>query len=360
MDIGKRTALIIFALVVIMAMVYSSRGGSTSGTAGSEGQTATQPEKAVGRLGGEDGSKYDPKTIYHEELPYRVEGNVIDLSTVDAPVDIGARAFKLRQVDGAYPLKVATISTSRCMIGDLDIISAEMKAHPGAELLLSVEPVTTSFSRFQPIVQKTSVGKLRGGSTLTFLLPPSPQPVHLALFICKDSDGSGRCQSKEVKDLNQVIDPYFGKNPPNAKNPPSDKIFFFHYFLLEGSSLTSFDSELENKAYDRLSEYILSRTQNGLQATEVASRVKFLNDKIRSANVDFSRNRVVIDLPRDDQGKCSGSSVPVPPDLLNELNAAKRLPDKKPKEDAEETVDQTEEPPAEEPTAEEPAATDAL
>ena len=126
-----------------------------------------------------------------------------------------------------------------------------------------------------------------------------------------------RCGNKEVTDLNRVMDQYYSDDPPNPSRPPSDKIYFFHYLLYEGSSLTSFDAELEAQAYDKLSGYLNERAKNGFQAKEIAQRVKTLNDKIRSANIDFSRNRILLDLPHSDEGKCVDIYKDIPPEVLN-------------------------------------------
>ena len=86
-------------------------------------------------------------------------------------------------------LRLAVRPEPRCVLGDLDAISLEMKrmaqerADPAAtNMLLTIEPLASS--SFPPVVKSMSQGEVNPKQGASFVLPQSPGWTLAGVFIC--------------------------------------------------------------------------------------------------------------------------------------------------------------------------------
>lgn len=239
--------------------------------------------------------------------------------SVDAYPELKIRSKQLQgnPKDTAFYFTIS--SDARCMVGDLDIIGKELEHSPESKLLLTIEPLQPSDDG--PYVAKEiTIAKIAGGVRIPLLLPRSDGLRHMALYVCKDSTGEGRCRDKSVGDLNKVYQAYYplnGGKPVSQNYRATDKIYFFQYLLLDGDSLVAFDTEATVKASDKLEGYLVERTRKSSEAREVVGRVSKMNDTINSVPVTFTGSYIHLDLPRLDQSICAAAGPqPLPEEMV--------------------------------------------
>ena len=254
-------------------------------------------------------------------------GTTAIIDTGEAPKPVNVDAFpelkiRSKQLQG-NPKDTAfyfTISSdARCMVGDLDIIGKELEHSPESKLLLTIEPLQPTDDG--PYVSKEiTIAKIAGGVRIPLLLPRSDGLRHMALYVCKDSTGEGRCRDKSVGDLNKVYQAYYplnGGKPVSDSYRATDKIYFFQYLLLDGDSLVAFDTEATVKESEKLESYLVERTRKTSEAREVVGRVSKMNDTINSVPVAFTGSYIHLDLPRLDQSICAAAGPqPLPEEMV--------------------------------------------
>ncbi len=210
-------------------------------------------------------------------------------------------------------------SDARCMVGDLDIIGKELEHSPDAKLLMTIEPLQPNDDG--PYISKEiTIAKIAGGVRIPLLLPRADGLRHMALYVCKDSTGDGRCRDKAVGDLNKVYQAYYplnGGKPVADSYRATDKIYFFQYLLLDGDSVVAFDTEATVKESKKLEDYLVERTRKTSEARDVVARVSKMNDTINSVPVAFTGSYIHLDLPRLDQSVCAAAGPqPLPEEMV--------------------------------------------
>ena len=297
-------------LVFIVIAIYQARDTTPTTTA----TTVNELIDENGRAKPSDRSPTErAEELLRGNFTATANGVVIDLSSLDAPKEINARALKLSRAKDGFNLLFTVYSQRRCMIGDFDIVRKELTRSPESKLLLTLEPLLPT-DDLPPQSKEISLAGIESGMRFSMAIPERAEPTHFALYICKVSDGSSTCGDKSVEDLNLVMENY--DFPGAASEKPKDKIYYFQYFLLDANSLTSFKNEIELETYGKMKRYLTTRLNNTFAAQEVSDRVKQLNWTIRSESAKFERNRILLNLPRADSGKCQEEGVVVPDGLL--------------------------------------------
>jgi len=107
-------------------------------------------------------------------------------------------------------LRLAVRPEARCVLGDLDAISLEMKrmaqerADPAAtNMLLTIEPLASS--SFPPVVKSMSQGEVNPKQGASFVLPQSPGWTLAGVFICmaRETRGGPRLPRQKDRDVRQ-------------------------------------------------------------------------------------------------------------------------------------------------------------
>lgn len=215
-------------------------------------------------------------------------------------------------------LHVRITSSPRCMVGDMDIISEELRGSEKHRLLFSVEPLLKS-SSFPPQVRQLTEGQFERGTTQSFALPVSDKPIHIGIFVCKDDEEEGRCRKKPIQSLDDLYLKAQMKQPGSSEPvvPSSDKTYFFEYAILERDTLHLVETELSVDNYFRLIEFLKPLVNIQEEALALVREVRRYNKAIKSVAAGVSSSYVVIDLPHLEPGVCQSRGpqplFPVPP-----------------------------------------------
>lgn len=242
----------------------------------------------------------------------------------DAPESIRARYVSMSKTDGSYHFQVKIRSEPRCMQGDMDIIQKDLRYTMNPRLLLTLENLGP-VSEFEPVIMVLKPNELHAGATFTFKVPELERAQHVGLFLCLDNAGANSCKNKQAIDLVDVANRYVkgrtrrlldGKRISDA----SDKMYFFHHFLIDRERLIGFDTTIEDSDYSEAERYLQDVAQDGGVTSEVIARTKFLNQTIRSMPAKIRKRNVLLNLPREDQGKCAERKIFLPPSLQRAMD----------------------------------------
>ncbi len=207
-------------------------------------------------------------------------------------------------------LDVAIEIERECRFGDFDIMLADlnMSGPMGNDLLLSVEPIVPTKSEFKPVYVKLSVPDIEFGYKKTFALSLPKQREHLGVFLCRDRDKKGKCNSKEIFDYGQIEESL--QNEGSLKIRKADKIYFFQYLYAENDELHFLTDNVESlkeafAAVDR----ITSTVANASLREEIKKKAKKLFDALGSYVVTKKpeKNKLTLQvmLAKMDKTKCS-------------------------------------------------------
>jgi hypothetical protein len=197
-------------------------------------------------------------------------------------------------------------SPPRCMIGDLDIIREEINHSRKKNILLTLEPLLGG-SDFPAQTSRIPNGELGRGVDHPLVLPANAQPLHAALYICKDDDGDGRCGRKPPAKMERIYTAYMQsrrRSLPAAEIEPGDKIYFFQYLLVEARTATVFNSDMSATSYNELVSFLDARGISTDEALAIVRRVRRLNTIIRSATVEVRGSFFDLVLPHVDGALC--------------------------------------------------------
>lgn len=209
------------------------------------------------------------------------------------------------------------------MEGDMDIIRREVNHSKNPRLLMTLEPMIPGNYALPKLVKEVSLSQLSPGKSFTFVLPESIMPQHLGLYICLDSAGTNTCRNKMVTDLANLDKNFAGQSPDEENRQffraVSDKVYFFHYFLLEGQSLMAFDNLMEKSSYPTLRKYLENRLGDSNAAGDISAQLRQLNGTIASMPAKVTRQFVQINLPRYERGECEKRKIKFPKELMRKL-----------------------------------------
>ena len=232
----------------------------------------------------------------------------------------GMKSRALRVTPRGAALSVNLRSEPWCDEGDFDFIQRDLAKSKHGRLIVSVEPLSAADDsrlgrRFVVPLQDIIVGKV-----LTFDLPRTIEPMHLGLFVCKDSTGTGRCLGKDVVSTealhgDQAHSPDIGVGiaeeavaEPVISGEPTDKIYYFSYLLVEQGVVRVLDNQMDSGAYQQLEGYLNRMGTGPDRAQQLVGMISDINRKLSSGGVDLSKEMFEINLPRAAPGSCPGSS----------------------------------------------------
>jgi len=217
-------------------------------------------------------------------------------------------------------LRLAVRPEARCVLGDLDAISLEMKrmaqerADPAAtNMLLTIEPLASS--SFPPVVKSMSQGEVNPKQGASFVLPQSPGWTLAGVFICmaQGKQGEARaCRDKKIVTYDKVLQSYrvdvdyktgeAHKRP--SSGPVEDKVYFFRYIILH-DDLVYFSSQPMSEArYEALASLLASKAPgDGKGTEELVGAVKALNE-LQSVPLKKDGDQLIVTLPFYDKAKC--------------------------------------------------------
>ncbi len=315
----KNVQNLLLGIIILMALIPlawdkarpAPKSSSTTSVAGNPSDTTTSdklrslPPERTFHLGSANNFSSDLKS----EIPLS-----------DAPENIRARYVPMSMIDGEYYFHVKIYSEARCMQGDMDIIQKELRYTRKPRLLLSLENLGPSSGAFQSVTKVLEAGDLQAGASFTFKVPELLQAQHVGLFLCLDSAGANSCKNKPAYDLVDVANRYIKgrtKRLKNGKRIPdaTDKIYFFHHFLIDRDRLIGFDTTIGEEDYVDAERYLEDIARDGGVTSEVLARAKYLNQRIRSMPAKIRKRNILVNLPREEQGKCAEAKILLPPSL---------------------------------------------
>ena len=215
-------------------------------------------------------------------------------------------------------LKIILTSSRQCSWGDLDLIALELREHQQknihARFLVSVEALDGSMAT----AKEFDVSKFVRGEVATLpsvLLPLSSgaKGVPVGIFVCKDSQGRGRCLGAKIEDFNEVFSRHVVEMKdgasvsgvaPDRLEPTvagDDVVYFFQPAILmpEGLMVVGYDfTDASLKVFERH-----LKTSYGAAQSSVDT-IRNGITKVRSGIVMVPSSGITIDLPASDQSKC--------------------------------------------------------
>ena len=215
---------------------------------------------------------------------------------------------KLPKDPAGVKLKIK-VPSNGCIISDWDVITMERENSDNKRLLLSIEALGDA--SVKPVVKEITNFDLTKGFVSTLSLPSTAAATPLAIYICKDTENSGKCTGKEAKDINTVAKAYSAPLPVDPRNnnlpempkPPkaTDKIYYFGYLVVDKSTVYSLKSE----AMKDQATVNADLKKLGVAKTEQAfAELKKLDAEIRSEQPALEEGALTINLPHMDPAAC--------------------------------------------------------
>ena len=216
-------------------------------------------------------------------------------------------------------LRIMVRPEARCVLGDLDAISLEMKrmaqerANPTAtELLLTIEPLASS--SFPPVVKSMSVGEVDFKQGTSFVLPRTPDRTLAGVFICMaqvSERGDRACRDKKIVPYDKVLQNYRvdvdyktgSAHTHPTSGPVEDKVYFFRYLILHDDHVSFSSQPMSEARYEALPSLLASNAPGGGKAAEGLAAVKALNE-LQSVPLKKDGDQLIVTLPFYDQAKC--------------------------------------------------------
>ena len=234
---------------------------------------------------------------------------IVDTALAAAPPAEIMAPFELEQSGGGLRMKVRVSAPSNgCTWGDLDAIQLEMKSTKTPRLLVSVEALGTGGGTIAPVTTDISSFDLEKGFVTTFVLPKFSKPANLVFYLCKDSDRKGKCAGKPAVRPQTVLQSYLtpldretGKRgPAPEEKEASDKIYYYAYVLVNGSTGYTLKNNMDEPDYAKLGEYLKS-----IGVTpDVAKAIRENNDAMDSVQPAVVDDVLTLSLPRLEKDAC--------------------------------------------------------
>lgn len=235
-------------------------------------------------------------------------------------LSISIQAYAENQVpliDGRINFKVEALS--RCNLGDLNLIAAEVNREPGERrrIIATIEAIPGSEASFVA-GNSGQILTLNQADFKTLLKPEFQIAIKgaksaqiAALYLCKDGDNLGSCNKKEIENFDQMIaeheikpesiDLASGKISEKVtaiKKAQKDKIYFFNPVILSEGGInilqgksTEEDIKAELLKYDVKDKAVIDYVLKTLKA-------------VGSLRLKTEDKSVVIELPFNDPEKC--------------------------------------------------------
>lgn len=224
-------------------------------------------------------------------------------------------------VKGKFAFQLGSTERQGCVWSDLDIIEMELKSQKLDKLIVTLEPLVGNGA-----VQKKEVtpGQVRKGLAVDFKTPTS-QPSHWGIFICSDTQKTGKCSGKrtvamdtllranvtevrEVKgrDANGKLimgDVVTSKQPVDN----SDKVYYFAYAFINNDVATVMRTGHLRTGYAELKDWI---TKAGAKDVDSAiAEAKKYNEILFSIQPESNGKNFAVNLPRMEKSSCTPEGV---------------------------------------------------
>lgn len=216
-------------------------------------------------------------------------------------------------------LKINLTSSTQCSWGDLDLIALELREHQQknipARLLLSVEALDGSMVAAREIdVSKFITGEATSLPSVLLRLTSAGRGTPVGIFVCKDSQGRGRCLGAKVEDFNEVFSRHTVEMKdgasvsgvaPDRLDPTTagdDVVYFFQPAILTPEGLMVVGDDFTDASLHEF-EQRLKTTYSAAQSA--VDTIRHGITKVRSGVVMVPSSGITIDLPSSDQTKCS-------------------------------------------------------
>lgn len=232
---------------------------------------------------------------------------------------------KNRKTD-QWGVTVHAVGKSRCMFGDLDVISADLKrSELGAILQLSFE--TLGVNPGSVMYPETTVKSPNKGGVRTFSvgLPTFEKPTVIGVYLCLTSGKEGGeiepCSKKALMPFSEMMKPHqIDKDkaigPDGILQPApyietkkyisQEKIYFFRFLIAVKDHLLVPSSPMNAKSYPALKSYLISIGADVADYEALLKRIREYGEKIGSMPLRVKGKELVITLPFYDDKKCSG------------------------------------------------------
>lgn len=237
----------------------------------------------------------DPRTL----ASAKPSGSLVSSDREGRRKEIGLRNIPLRSDGTDSVLRVKTRIKQWCGAGDLNAIALDLKNSDDKTMLMSLEPLDGSKGGF---VKKLSPYDVFKPFETEFKVPKGEKPKQMGFFICKDSDGTGKCSNKPSTDVNKVFMELTKKGPRASYRAP-DRVYVFQYVLFEGNGSASvFDNaEPPKTSFQKLGKYV--ETLGGKPGDAVDTAMDRTHS-IKTLAVDSAASGIEIDLPVMDTNLC--------------------------------------------------------
>lgn len=225
--------------------------------------------------------------------------------------------YKVPLLEGISGLgvKVRVKGLSRCMFGDLDTLGLEMLASDASKtrVFLAVEKLrekrVTGLLGVQDITAPPGIEKVKGGDgyVTPIVLENSSKPLVAGLFICKDGGKKGRCNDKEIRPLEDVLNRYMANNPLPEGYVATDKVYYFKLIVIYNGAVYYPKDKLDKEQIAKLKEVLKKlgaydgRVKEDLNA---ALSIDQTLGSLYTGDIDAGTDSVLVLLPYFDQGKC--------------------------------------------------------
>lgn len=224
----------------------------------------------------------------------------------------------LKVQDSNATLAVRIAAESRCFFGDLDVLALDLALSKNPRLLLSLEPIFLSDTSFEPRSTEWHNPKslhdiIRGAgfyTSLSFLKLESPKL--LGLYICTDSNNTGRCLGKPEVEFDEILQRHeVGRNVPKDIVIP-DKIYFFRYLVITPQFARIFEAPMSEIRYELLERYLEPIIPGKATRTNAISVIRRFNARIGSLPLKVEEEPVRISLPWFDRKNCFAKQKTTP------------------------------------------------
>lgn len=231
--------------------------------------------------------------------------------------DPGKSVKTIDSIEIGSTLDVEVGIERECRFGDLDIILADlqMSGPKGKNMLLSVEPIVSTGSKFKPLSVSLSAEDIEFGYKKTFELTLSGQKEHLGVFLCRDREKTGRCNKKAIFDYGKIEESLQKQGSQKVRN--SDKIYFFQYLVVENKQLQFLTENIETlqKAFEAVDKITADISDDKIK-NDVRKKSKNLFDSLGSYVVTKKpgKNKLYLQalLAKMDRTKCTEQKPKTP------------------------------------------------
>lgn len=195
-----------------------------------------------------------------------------------------------------------------CKIGDWDVMETDLEQSKRANLLVSLEPIHPGDKSFTPQVKSVAKQRfLAGKVALHFDLKGFQKKTVAGLFICKDTNGSKRCNNTRVQPLGNLAGMIAHDLGDKEKRLlKRDKVYYFQPVAIDRGEIAVLRNGSSEKLYystfaDVVRDTITSpdKDSSSKLRRRTMHRIKLLTKRLGSMalTVAPTKNGVTLGLP---------------------------------------------------------------